>query len=155
MSIFLEIHIVFTSHSCALTCGLLSCVFLANYLPKCQMSSGPCGTILNDSHPGSILWFAIMAVQTVIETSHYMYLCIFSLAMYTKGIVPLQPFFLQFLSIFLKFIHSLLLYKGIWNSFALTYRPLRLSCVSLDKYVPKCQMNLGPSGPFFLMYGCW
>ena len=43
----LEIHILFTSHSCALTYGplRLSCVFLANYMPKCQMSSRPYGPI--------------------------------------------------------------------------------------------------------------
>ena len=40
---FLEINILFTSHSCASTHGplRLSCVFLANYVPKYQMSSGP------------------------------------------------------------------------------------------------------------------
>ena len=42
---FPEIHILFTSHSYALTSGPLSCVFLANYMPKCQMSSGPFGPI--------------------------------------------------------------------------------------------------------------
>ena len=47
MTILFEIHILFTSHSCALTYGplRLSCVFLANYMPKCQMSSGPYGPI--------------------------------------------------------------------------------------------------------------
>ena len=32
--------------ACALTCGLLSCLVLTNYVPKFQMSSGPCGPIL-------------------------------------------------------------------------------------------------------------
>ena len=27
--------------------------------------------------------------------------------------------------------------------------PLRLSCVLLANYVPKCQMNSGPYGPIF------
>ena len=46
---FLEIHILFASDSCALTFGplRLSCVFLANYMPKCQMSSGPNGPIFS------------------------------------------------------------------------------------------------------------
>ena len=42
-----EINILFMSYSCALTYGplRLSCVFLDNYVPKYQMSSGPCGPI--------------------------------------------------------------------------------------------------------------
>ena len=46
-NLFSEIydHILFTSHL-NFTCILpLSCVFLANYVPKCQMSSGPYGPI--------------------------------------------------------------------------------------------------------------
>ena len=53
MSIFLKFtHSLLSSGIqmlCALMHGLLvrSCVFLANYGPKCQMSSGPYGPILN------------------------------------------------------------------------------------------------------------
>ena len=48
MSIFLIFIYPFTSlrHiKCVLTYEPLSCVFLANYVPKCQMSSGPYGPI--------------------------------------------------------------------------------------------------------------
>ena len=48
MSIFLKFTYS-TSHSCALTYGPLSSVFLANYMPKCQMSSGPYGPIFYTS----------------------------------------------------------------------------------------------------------
>ena len=40
-------HILFTSHLnfMCLVPLRLSCVFVANYVPKCQMSSGPYGPI--------------------------------------------------------------------------------------------------------------
>ena len=52
---FLKIHILFTSHSCALTHGppRLSCAFLANYMAKCQTSSGPYWPIFCGGMPGS------------------------------------------------------------------------------------------------------
>ena len=51
MSNFLEIHILFTSYSCALTYGplRLSCVFLANYMPD---DSGTYGPILQHNYGG-------------------------------------------------------------------------------------------------------
>ena len=51
-NLFSEIykHLLCTSHlnfMCVLPLRL-SCVFIANYVPKCQMSSGPYGTILKE-----------------------------------------------------------------------------------------------------------
>ena len=52
--------------------------------------------------------------------------------------------FLKFMSIFSKFIHFS---KAFKFSYALAFGSLRLSCVFLANYVPKCQMNSGPHGP--------
>ena len=47
-------------------------------------------------------------------------------------------YFLKFVSMFLKFICSLLMHS-----------PLKLSYALLANYMPKCQMSSGPYGPIF------
>ena len=45
-------------------------MFLAKYVPKCQMSSGPCGTILEMARSNAGIWEAKVEIGDSVKTVH-------------------------------------------------------------------------------------
>ena len=98
---------------------------------------------------GTFLRFAILPIQTVIETSYCMYFCVSSLPTYTNRIIPLWLIFWNLWAHILYFSFKLpcaltcgplRLSCGFWYFLFLNVAPrpkfgLRTRCVNLNKYV--------------------